>query len=297
MIQELRRCVVVGGAGAVGGMFTSLLIGSGAEVCVIDIKPPATAVQFEHGDITNLTPNVRTALEAADLVLLAIPESVALAAIAPVVAGMRSEALLAHTLSVQSPLASAWRGLGPRIQAVGLNPMFAPSLGIAGRPVAAIVLNDGPRVQELLRLVSAWGGRVVQLGAEEHDRLTAATQVLTHATVLAFGLALVDLNLDIDLLSALAPPPHATLLALLARIASGTPEVYWDIQSANPQAVAARAALARGLERLVESIKKEAAFTAVQQEGRKVLGAELEHYQEVCARIFNGLLLSPGRTS
>lgn len=297
MSQELRRCVVVGGTGAVGGMFASLLIGSGAEVCVIDIQSPATAVQFERSDITNPAPNVRTAIKTADLVLLAVPERVALAAIALVAAEMRQEALLAHTLSVQSPIATVVRSLELRIQMVGLNPMFAPSLDIAGRPVTATILNDGPRVSELLRLVSAWGGRVVRLEAEEHDRITAATQVLTHAAVLAFGLALADLDVDITLLSTLAPPPHAALLALLARIVSGTPEVYWDIQSANPQAPLARAALASGLDRLITSTKEEAAFAAVQQEGRKVLGTELERYQHACAQIFNGPLSLPTRTS
>lgn len=297
MSQQLQHCVVVGGTGAVGGMFASLLIGSGAEVYVIDTHSPATTVQFEHSDITNPTSNVRTAIKMADLVLLAVPEHVALAAIAPVAAEMRQEALLAHTLSVQSPIATVVRSLELRIQIVGLNPMFAPSLGMTGRPVTATILNDGPRVSELLRLVSAWGGRVVRLEAEEHDRITAATQVLTHAAVLAFGLALADLDVNITLLSTLAPPPHAALLALLARIVSGTPEVYWDIQSGNPQAPLARAALASSLDRLITSTQEEAAFAAVQQKGRKVLGTELERYQRTCAQIFNGLLSLPTHTS
>lgn len=297
MSQDLRRCIIVGGAGAVGSMFTALLMNTGAEVCVIDTKLPAMPVQFEQGDITVPTSRICTVIKAADLILFAVPERVALAAIVPVAAEMKQGALLAHTLSVQSPMAAAVRAAGLRMEVVGLNPMFAPTLSIVGRPVAAIVLNDGPRATELLQMVAAWGGRVVRLGAEEHDRLTAATQVLTHATVLAFGLALADLDIDIALLSTLAPPPHVAMLALLARIVSGTPDVYWDVQSANPEAPAARAALAGSIDRLIAAVKDEASFVTTLQEGRAVLGTELGWYQDVCARIFKGPLAPPSRAS
>ncbi len=291
MSTALRRCVVVGGAGAVGGMFAAALAGSGAEVCVVDLVPPSRPIQFECGDITVPTPGIRTVVGAADLVLLAVPERVALAAAAWVTAEMRQGALLAHTLSVQSRFAAALRAAASRVEVVGLNPMYSPTLGMAGRPVVAVVLNDGPRVARLLELISDQGGRVVRLGAEEHDRLAAATQALTHAAVLAFGLALAHLEADITLLRAIAPPPHATMLALLARIASGTPQVYWDVQHANPYGTEARAALAHGLDRLRSAIPDEVAFTAVLQECRAVLGDELERYRAACARIFDGPLL------
>lgn len=298
MSQQLRSCVVIGGAGAVGSMFVTLLTNSGAQVCVIDMRTPvATTVQFVHGDITSPTPDVHLAIKTADLILLAVPERVALAAVLPVATQMRPGALLAHTLSVQSPIATLIRSARLHVEVVGLNPMFAPTLSILGRPVAAIVLNDGPCSGELLSLISSWGGRVVQLGAEEHDRLTAATQVLTHAVVLAFGVALADLDIDITLLSTLAPPPHETLLALLARIVSGTPEVYWDVQSANPQAPVARLALLRGIEQLVTATEDETAFISVLQESRKILGTEYERYQNLCARIFSGPLSLSTSTS
>src|SRR5205085_3465088 len=117
------------------------------------------------------------------------------------------DTLLADTVTVKSRVAAAVRA-ARRGDSVSLSPMFAPSLGIAGRPVVAVVIHDGPRARELLRLVSAWGGRVVSLGAERHDRLTAATQVLTHACVLAFRLALSELDLDVDELTSVAPPPY-----------------------------------------------------------------------------------------
>ncbi|MGH3915664.1 MAG: prephenate dehydrogenase/arogenate dehydrogenase family protein [Pseudonocardiaceae bacterium] len=290
--EMLQRCVVVGGAGAVGDMFAQLLEDAGAQVCVLDITPPdvvGSARRFERADITMLNQQVLTELGEADLVLLAVSERVALAAIASVHEALKPGALLAETLSVKSRVTAVVRTDAPRTEVVGLNPMFAPSLGMAGNPVAAVVTHGGPRTCELLRLVTAWGGRVVRMDAEEHDRVVTAVQVLTHAAVLAFGFALAELDIGIEELSALASPPHAMMLALLARIVSGTPEVYWDVQSANLRAPEAREALIRGARQLADHIATgdETAFVKGLLQTRAALGGELDRYRELCAQAFD----------
>ena len=128
--------------------------------------------------------------------------------------------------------------------------MFAPSLGFAGHAVLAVELAPGPRSQALLALLRDDARVVTVEDAAAHDRATAALQVATHAGVLGFGLALARLDADLDVLLPLAPPPFLALLALLARIASGNPETYADIQRANPFGVAARAALVEAIAQL-----------------------------------------------
>lgn len=290
--ETLRRCVVVGGAGAVGDMFARLLEYAGAEVCVLDIMPPdvvSPTRRFERADITKLNQRVLAELGEADLVLLAVPEGVARTAIVSVADALKPGALLAETLSVKSRVAALVRTDSLRAEVVGLNPMFAPSLGMAGNSVAAVVTHGGPRTSELLRLVTAWGGQVVLMGAEEHDRVVAAVQVLTHATVLAFGFALAELDVGIEELSAIASPPHTMMLALLARIVSGTPAVYWDVQTANPQAPKAREALLRGARQLVDRVESgdETAFAEVLLQTAGHLGAELDRYREICEQTFD----------
>ncbi|OPG12959.1 prephenate dehydrogenase/arogenate dehydrogenase family protein [Microbispora sp. GKU 823] len=293
----LRRCVVVGGAGAVGGLFAEHLLRSGAEVLVVDPgagAAPAGEARFLRGDITDIGPDLREEIGRADLVLLAVPEQVALAAVKQVAAAMRPGALLADTLSVKGPIADEILAHAGDVEAAGLNPMFAPSLGFAGRPVAAVVVHDGPRTRALLRLVESWGGRAVRLGAHEHDRLAAATQALTHAAVLSFGLALARLGVGVAELAAVAPPPHATMLALLARIASGTPEVYWDVQWANPQAAAARQALAEGVRTLAGLLDGRADRGGGVRGGPGRAGATssaptLGFYRDTCAEMFGAL--------
>ncbi|MDX6381036.1 MAG: 4-amino-4-deoxyprephenate dehydrogenase [Rubrobacteraceae bacterium] len=301
IVTEIARCVVAGGNGQVGGMFTALLVDSGVSVTSVDTDLPATGdeiprVRYERGDITALRGQVAREVAQVDLVLLAVPERVALAAVAPLTATMRRGALLADTLSVKSRIANLVRGEVRHVEVLSLNPMFHPSLGMAGRPVAVSTLVDGPRARALQKLLSSWGARVVPVGADEHDRLTAAMQAATHGAALAFGFALQELGPDVEDLCALAPPPHLTLLAMLARIASGVPEVYWDIQTGNPQAPAALAALRRGVDRLVglANGEDEASFAASLNEVQVLLGGNLAPLSDICARMFEELPPAPG---
>lgn len=271
----MTRCVVAGGAGAVGRLFVGLL-------------PGARVVDSAAGDdITAPDPVLAADLALADVVVLAVPEQVALKALIPVTEAMSPGALLVDTLSVKSRYAAAAADLRSDVEVLGLNPMFAPSLGFPDRPVAAVSLRGGPRSAELLRKLKTAGARVVEVTADRHDRLAAATQALTHAAVLSFGAALAELDVSVDELTALAPPPHATLLALLARIAAGTPEVYWDVQSANPFAATARAALSAGTATLAAAVGTgEAEFTDLLSTVRSVLGDQLPEYRTRCARMF-----------
>ncbi|QNS09216.1 prephenate dehydrogenase/arogenate dehydrogenase family protein [Streptomyces xanthii] len=282
-----EHCVVAGGTGAVGRMFADRLAASGAEVLCVD--PAATGPGAVADDICAPGPATARALAGADLVLLAVPEAVALDAVRPVTRLMRTGALFADTLSVKEGVARRLRAEAPGVQAVGLNPMFAPSLPLPGRPVAAAVVTDGPAVRDLLALIADWGGQVVETTPDEHDRQTAAQQAATHAAVLAFGLALGELGADVAALRATAPPPHRTLLELLARVASGTPEVYWDVQAANPHAEAARQAVGRGLERLGRAVAghRPEAFEALFDELRSTLGERnLTELADACADSF-----------
>jgi prephenate dehydrogenase len=253
-------------------------------------------VRYERGDITVPSGAVAEHVAQADLVLLAVPERVALAAVAPLAARMRPGTLLADTLSVKGRIAALVRSEPRHVEAVSLNPMFAPSLGMKGRPIAVVTLIDGPRARALRELLAVWGARVVPIEAADHDRVTAAIQVATHGALLGFGFALQDLGVTTEELCGLAPPPHLTMLGMLARIVSGVPEVYWDIQASNPEAPFARKALQRGIERLAAVMENgcEADFAALFAKVKDFLSPYDADLADVCTKVFNTLPPAPG---
>jgi 4-amino-4-deoxyprephenate dehydrogenase len=284
------RCVVAGG-GAVGAMFAGLLAAAGADVAVVDIAPAGRAdigARSIRGDITAPDAALIDELAAADVVVLAVPADVAQSALPHIAASVRTGTLLVDTLSVKTGIVAAIRREAPHAEAVSLNPMFAPSLGVRGRPIAIVRITGGPRGDELIRLLADAGARVVEMTADEHDRISALTQAMTHAAIISFGIALGELGLDIETIAAVAPPPHATMLALLARIGAGAPETYWDVQAANPYAAETRARLARALSRVnaLVALGDESGFGLVLDEARRTLGPENEHFRDRCAAIF-----------
>jgi prephenate dehydrogenase len=284
LAPALGRVVVIGGSGAVGSLFTDRLRRSGAEVCVIDRYAGGggdDATRFVRGDVADPSAEVIGEVSTADLVLLAVPEPVALVAIPRLAGALQPHALLADTASVKSRVVDVLVRANSRSEAVSLNPMFAPALGFAGHPVAAVIVRGGRRGRLLLDCVREWGAQVVTVTADQHDRVAAASQALTHATVLAFGIALDELEIDVADLDRMAPPPSTALLSLLARIACGTPEVYWDVQAANPYAQSARQALARGLVQLTANIDEgdPAAFERLLERLRGVLGPSVDDYR------------------
>ncbi len=256
----IGRVVVAGGSGAVGSLFAERLQESGNDVVIVDRAVPGPThrvTRFVRGDISDPGAAVADVVRTADAVLLSVPEPVALVAIGRLVGTLRPDALIVDTLSVKSTVVPALHAAAmiAGAEALSLNPMFAPSLGFAGHPVASVVVRDGQRGRALRDLIEQWGARVVNVTADQHDRVAAAAQALTHAAVIAFGAALIELEVDIADLDRMGPPPHTALLSLLARIASGAPEVYWDVQAANPYAPAARRALSRGVSQLADVVE------------------------------------------
>jgi prephenate dehydrogenase len=283
---------VAGGGGAVGRMFAKLLADAGAEVRAVDTREqPGQGDTAFREDVTDPGRRLRAELRQAEVVVLAVPGPVALASLESVVAHMRPGSLLVDTLSVKSAFVAAVRHQAPSLEALSLNPMFAPSLGIAGQSVAAVPVRDGPRAGALLRLLECAGARVVVVDAEEHDRLTGVTQALTHAAVISFGLALAQLGLDAIELAELAPPPCLTLLALVARITSGMPEVYWDVQANNGYSEAARDALAGGLRHLAEVVAggDGSDFAGLMSTAGAALGHDAGRYRDLCVELFTDL--------
>jgi prephenate dehydrogenase len=240
---------------------------------VVSIDPREGAAT---ADVTCPGALERKRLEQAGTVILAVPEPVAIEALASLTPLLRPDALLIETLSVKSRFAAALGRLRPRFEVVGINPMFGPSLQMRGRTVAVIPYRPGERAQAFTALLAGRGAHLTELSPSAHDQATVALQALPHLVTLAYTRAIGSLGVDLDELVELAPPPASALLALAARIASGNAHVYSEIQEANPYAAAGRASLADELARLSEACTDPAALQVVLEE----VGASLDGPRE-----------------
>lgn len=276
-----------------GSLFSTRLADTIKQVTVIDLHKetshPASDIRYIQADVSDLDKDAQNALSMADLVIAALPETVLMAAWQGIIACQKESSLFVDTLSVKTPIIQAVTKSTAPNEIISINPMFAPSLGFAGQGIAVIDVRRGPIANAFTKLLETWGSHLVSLTAKQHDRTTAMLQALTHAAILAFGTALQSLSYDLKTVEPIMAPPHRTLLALLARILSTSPEVYWDIQASNPYAAEARHAFMSGNREFSKLIDSEN-----QPDFEKLLAsihslfdpAQLENYQEICARIF-----------
>jgi 4-amino-4-deoxyprephenate dehydrogenase len=238
----MQLTIIVGGQGAVGQMLRRELGDSLGRI--IDIDPRSTC---DAADITSPGIIERDLLINANTVVLAVHEPVALAAIPYIMQTLSSDTLLIETLSVKSQFAAAIASERPSFEVLGINPMFGPALDMVDRAVAVVPFFAGARAAWFSSLLAAKGAHVIELTAEKHDRTAAALQVLPHVLVLAFARALATCDIDLKTALELAPPPASAMVALAARVSSGNPQMYSEIQAANPFATPTRESLETAL--------------------------------------------------
>lgn len=272
--------VIVGGMGAVGRMLRRELESDLGLIVDIDSRSGCDA----RGCAIPGTLE-RQLLAEASTVVLAVPESVALAILPALCDVLADTALIVETLSVKAHFAQAIAAARPPFEAIGINPMFAPSLGMAGRAVAVVPHLARASAAHFVSLLADRGAQVTELSAIAHDRTAAALQALPHVAILAFALAFADSQLDVEAALRLAPPPASALLALAARIADGNPEVYYEIQSANQFAPAARDALARALQEVLRAGNDADTFARLLTDVASELGDSLPQLLSTADRV------------
>ena len=252
-MDNISVAVILGGLGQVGKLMADTLSEAGVEVALVDVLPRPEAIaaaSYIQADVSQPDDELLRAIAGAGCVAMCLPEDAALAAAPAVLNAMPSAALWIDTLSVKQNICALLQRYKEKLELVSINPMFAPALGFNGNSVAFVEISGGPKSEEFARTLRSLGTNIEMLTPETHDRLTAAIQVATHAAILSFGAALLELDYDIEKGSKIATPPHRVLLSLLQRVTTANPEVYWDIQHHHPFAASVRESLSRALKAL-----------------------------------------------
>ncbi|MER6784437.1 prephenate dehydrogenase dimerization domain-containing protein [Streptomyces sp. NPDC000658] len=289
--SEHRRIVLLGAGGTVGRWYHAHLTDAGDAVTTADLGSGAD----HRGDVRTPCAGLRSAVAAADEVVLALPEDVA-AACLPWLAGCTGpDTAVVSTCSVQLPLFEAASEQGLRAPLRGVNPMFSPTLPSAGQSVvviapgaAAEAADADPHVRRMRARLEAGSMTVSVMDPAGHDAAMSVLQALPHAAVLSFVDALLAAPVDVPTLMRIAPPPARTLVALACRILAAPPEIYWDIQRANALGGDRRKELSSSLLRLDALVEADRAddFRTALASAAQALGPYAAEGAEECRELF-----------
>lgn len=234
-----RAMLIIGGAGRMGQCLARAFEGRGHSVDSYDL-----------GDERAL----RAVVEAAEVVLVAVPMRAAVQVVEQVAPWVGPDALLCDINSLKTAVCGAMAACGG--EALGLHPMFGPSVGSLRRQkVVCCSVKPGPLGVWMRRELAQLGCELVESTPDAHDRMMAVVQVLVHFRTLVTGAALRKFGVDIHDSLRFTSPIYRLELAFCGRLFAQDPELYATIEMSNPHGTAARAIFVEAAAELLRIIE------------------------------------------
>lgn len=229
------------GAGAMGQWLAGFIKQNLGEVVVADASATqAERVAKELGIISKPIPE---ATAEAECVLVAVPISKIPEVIKSLAGQVQRGALLADITSVKSDVVEVMQTIEAKVELVSLHPLFGPgATSVKGKDFVVVPVKPGRRYAALKHRLIELGARVTKMEAEEHDRLMAIIQCMTHFVLLAYLDALKSMK-GLKKAEKFRTPMFATLLDLAKSVLAGNPELYGELQVRNRYARVVRSSL------------------------------------------------------
>jgi prephenate dehydrogenase len=203
-----------------GRLFSQLFTTAGYQVDIL-----------EKGDAI-----VREQIQRYALVMIAVPMKIALEVTRAIAPHLHREALLFDINSLKEAIVKEME-LSPAREVLGLHPMFGPTAqSISGQTIVACKARSGPLTEEVIALFEQQSALLVESTAQEHDRMMARVQALTHFSKLALGAAWRKSGLPLQKSLEFVSPIYLLELSVVGRLFAQDPELYAEIEMANPYA-------------------------------------------------------------
>jgi chorismate mutase/prephenate dehydrogenase len=258
--EQARTVTIIGGHGRMGRLFAAMFADLGHRVLTVDVD-------------TELRASDAAAIS--DVVVVSVPIERTEEVIRQVGPAMRSDALLTDLTSVkEGPVAAMMASTQAHV--VGMHPMFGPSVHtFQGQRVVLCRARAGAWGDWLAHTLTSHGMVITEATPEQHDRVMAIVQVLTHYQTQVMGLTLARCGVPLEETLRFTSPVYLLELYMTARHFAQSPDLYGSIEMRNPRANQVTSALRNAAEELALVIerKDQKAFAGLFDEVREFFGA------------------------
>jgi len=265
-----RSALVIGGAGKMGRWFAEFLASQSYNVTVAD---PAGRVEgfgyladWRDGALDQDLIVVATQLKLGNVVLHQIAER-------------KPRGIVFDVGSLKSPLRTGITALqSAGCKVTSIHPMFGPDTELlSGRHVIFCDLGCQEAIDEAQALFASTMAQRAVMSLDEHDRLIAYVLGLSHALNIAFFTALAGSGEDAPRLAQLSSTTYDAQVDVATKVASESPELYFEIQSLNDYGRESLQALRDAVELLWQTVISGDApkFKTMMERGREYLAGRV----------------------
>lgn len=247
------RIGIIGGRGRFGEWLRGLFEKNGYEVTIADVGT----------SMTN-----REVARSADIVCVSVPIGVTLEVLKEIAPELGADKLVVDLTSVKTHLVPVLKAM--QCEVLSLHPMFAPSLrSYVGQTCAVCRIRSGHQAGYIEALFSREGVSLVEMTPDEHDRMMAVIQGLTHFQALAAAHCMMQMGFDPQSSLTVSSPVYRLRMLMIGRILAQDPNLYAEIQVLNPY---------------VKEVLKELGKSSALLEG-KISEADVAGFVAECTRI------------
>src|SRR5690606_38918676 len=260
---EGRSALVIGGSGKMGRWFAEFLGSQGYSITIAD---PAGEPEGFARDAYTYVPDWRNLSLKHDLIVVATPLKVANGVLLEL-AQRRPEGVVFDIGSLKTPLRqgiAALQAAGCRVASI--HPMFGPDTELlSGRHVIFVDTGDKEAIEQTRGLFASTMAEQVLMSLDDHDRLIAYVLGLSHALKTASFTALAESAAAAPRLATLSSATYDAQVDLATRVATESPELYFEIQSLNEYGKESLQALRDAVDKIWCSVvaNDQAQFTAL----------------------------------
>lgn len=253
---------IIGGTGKMGRLFVPIFERAGYEVIVSGRSTSLSAADLA---------------ERCELVIVSVPIRDTVRVIEEIAPIVTKDQLLCDFTSLKVKPVEAM--LKSKADVIGLHPMFGPTVkSLKGQTIIVCPARaEETHLHSLLSIFRSEGATCTLTTPEQHDRMMAVVQGLTHYMTLCMADTVRRLKIDIKKTADFTSPVYQIELSVIGRLLAQDPGLYADILQMNPYVPEVIAACR-------ESAGELAGIIAAQDKGlfRAFFEQDSRHFGEAC---------------
>jgi prephenate dehydrogenase len=210
---------IIGGTGRMGRLFANVFRNAGYEVLVCGRKKESSC---------------RDIVERCSLVMVSVPIRETVFVIRKIAPLLTRNQVICDLTSLKTGPVNAM--LESEASVIGLHPMFGPSIpSLKGQTIIATPARIRPETAgQLLSVFEREGARITFSTPEEHDRVMAVVQGLTHVITLTVADTMRRLGTTPADTEPFMSPVYQIEMGLVGRLLSQDPDLYGEMLTGNP---------------------------------------------------------------